>query len=206
VKRRARGFSLLEVLVAVAIFAVLSALAYGALDAVVRARAQAQDAARALAALQVAVGALERDLREAAARPVRGASGERLPALVGTSTAVELSHAAFASLANEASARLGRSGWALAGTQLRRARWPVLDRAPRSEPVARDLLDGVRSLRLRYLDADGDWRDSWPPRDGPDAQPDRLPRAVEFSLAGEAFGEIVRRVALVAPAEAEPAP
>jgi general secretion pathway protein J len=206
VNRRARGFSLLEVLVAVAIFAVLSALAYGALDAVVRARAQAQESAQALAALQAAVGALERDLREAVARPVRGASGERLPALAGSATAVELSHAAFASLASEASARLGRSAWALSGTQLRRVRWPVLDRAPRSEPVVRDLLDGVGSLRLRYLDADGDWRDSWPPRDGPESQPERLPRAVEFSLSGESFGAIVRRVALVAAAEPEPAP
>jgi general secretion pathway protein J len=203
---RASGFSLLEVLVAVAIFAVLSALAYGALDAVVRARAQAQESAQALAALQAAVGAFERDLREAVPRPVRGASGERLPALVGTSIAIELSHAAFASLAVEASPRLGRSGWALANDQLRRVRWPVLDRAPPSEPVVRDLIGGVRTLRLRYLDGEGDWRDAWPPRDGPDALPERLPRAVEFTLAGEAFGEIVRRVTLVAPAEPEPAP
>lgn len=204
--KRAAGFSLLEVLVAVAIFAVLSVAAYGALDATIRARAQAGEAAAELAALQSAVLALERDLREAAPRPVRGAVGERLPALAGGPAGFEVTHAAFASLSSEPSARLARSGWGIADGALTRARWPVLDRAPATRPSARPMLDGVSTLRLRYLDGRGDWRDSWPPRDGPEALPERLPRAVEFTVRGDAFGEVVRRVALVAPADAEAAP
>lgn len=201
-----RGFSLLEVLVAVAIFAVLSVVAYGALDATIRARAQSNEAAARLAALQAAVLALERDLREAAPRPVRGAVGERLPALEGGPAGFEVTHAAFASLSSEPSARLARSGWALADGALTRARWPVLDRAPATRAALRPMLQGVATLRLRYLDAGGGWRESWPPRDGPDALPERLPRAVEFTLAGDDFGSVVRRVALVAPPEAEAAP
>jgi general secretion pathway protein J len=204
--RRAAGFSLLEVLVAVAIFAVLSVAAYGALDATIRARAQSNEVATRLAALQSAVLALERDLREAMPRPVRGAIGERLPALDGGPAGFEVTHAAFASLASEPSARLARSGWGLADGALVRARWPVLDRAPASRPASRPMLEGVGTLRLRYLDTRGEWRESWPPRDGPDALPERLPRAVEFTLVGDAYGAIVRRVALVAPVEAEAAP
>lgn len=204
--KRAAGFSLLEVLVAVAIFAVLSVAAYGALDASIRARAQASEAAARLAALQSAVLALERDLREAAARPVRGTLGERLPALAGGPAGLEVTHAAFASLSSEPSARLARSGWGVADGALTRVRWPVLDRAPATRPGVRPVLEGVAALRLRYLDGRGDWRDTWPPRDGPEAQPGRLPRAVEFTLAGDTFGTIVRRVALVTPADAEASP
>lgn len=204
--RRTRGFSLLEVLVAVAIFAVLSVAAYGALDATIRARAQASEAAAALAALQSAVLALERDLREAAPRPVRGAVGERLPALAGGPAGFEVTHAAFASPSSEPSARLARSGWGIADGALNRARWPVLDRAPATRPGTRPMLEAVSTLRLRYLDGRGGWRDTWPPRDGPEALPERLPRAVEFTLEGEFFGQVVRRVALVAPADPGAAP
>ncbi len=204
--RRMRGFSLLEVLVAVAIFAVLSVAAYGALDATIRARAQAGEAAAQLAALQATVLALERDLREAAPRPVRGAVGERLPALDGGPAGFEVTHAAFASLASEPSARLARSVWGLADGALGRVRWPVLDRAPGTRAAPRRMLQDVSSFRVRYLDGRGAWRDTWPPRDGPEALPERLPRAVEFTLDGESFGRIVRRVPLVAAADTEPAP
>jgi general secretion pathway protein J len=203
---RARGFSLLEVLVAVAIFAVLAALAYGGLDAVARSRAQVDEASARLAALQSAVGGLERALRDALPRPARGAGGEVLPALTGGPASLEFTHAAFASPATEASAQLGRSGWLLDAGALRRVRWPVVDRASSTPPSTGAVLDDLVRLRLRYLDREARWRDSWPPRDGPQADVAALPAVVEFTLVGDDFGEIVRRVALVDPVDGEPAP
>jgi general secretion pathway protein J len=202
---RSRGFSLLEVLVAVAIFAVLAVLAYGGLDAVARARAQTAEAAQRLAAVQSAVAGLERDLREALPRPVRGNSGELLPALIGSGSALELSHAGFASPLTEASAMLSRTAWVVVDGELRRVRWPVMDRASATRGTPRGMLAQTGQLRFRYLDAAANWRDSWPPRDGPDALPERLPRAVEFVLSGTDFGTLSRRVVLVAPVEIEAA-
>jgi type II secretion system protein J len=40
------------------------------------------------------------------------------------------------------------------------------------------LLDRVQSLRFRYRDPRGDWRDRWDPTD-----PARLPRAVEMVIS-----------------------
>lgn len=197
---RARGFSLLEVMVAVAIFAVIAVLAYGGLDAVTRARAQTAAAAQRLAALQFSVTTLEHDLREALPRPVRGAAGEQLPALVGTPSTLELTHAGFASPLTEVSAMLARNAWSLGDDGLQRARWAVLDRAPDSRPIRRTVLEGATRLRLRYMARNGQWRDTWPPRDGPEAALDSLPRAVEFALDGDDFGHVERRVELVAPA------
>ena len=91
-----RGFSLLEVLVAVALFALAMGLAYGGLDAVVRGRAQLAGSAQALADLQRSVGLLERDLRAAQPRSVRTGDLRRLPALVIDSDGIELTRAGHA--------------------------------------------------------------------------------------------------------------
>ena len=81
---RFRGFSLVEVLVAVAIFAVLSAMTWSGLSTIMRSRTALEEAGERLHRLQLVVAMVERDVRQAVARPVRGANGEVLPALMGT--------------------------------------------------------------------------------------------------------------------------
>ena len=49
------------------------------------------------------------------------------------------------------------------------------------------------------LDSGRTWRDEWPPRSGPDAAPDRLPRAVEFRFELGDLGPIQRLVELPDP-------
>jgi general secretion pathway protein J len=70
----------------------------------------------------------------------------------------------------------------------------VLDQAQNSEPVSTPLLDGVRALRLRYLDRNREWSDQWPPQDLTGAQPSASaapPLAVELTLETERDGELV---------------
>ena len=192
-----RGYVLLELVVAIAIFAVLAVLAYGSLDSIVRTRAGLDEAGTRLRALQLGVSAFERDLRAATARPVRGLYGETLPALQGTAEALELTHHEYASpVAGSARAALARATWTLEGEVLVRSGWATLDRAPDARPLRRELLDDCTRLRLRYLDAGGAWRDAWPPRDGAESAPDRLPRAVEFRVVLRDAGEIRRVVEL----------
>jgi len=64
----------------------------------------------------------------------------------------------------------------------------VLDRAQDSEPLDRDLLEGVESLELRWLDADGDWQPQWPPPNVPENA--GLPRAAEVELRLADRGEL----------------
>jgi general secretion pathway protein J len=199
--RRQRGVALLELVVAVAIFALIAVAAYAALDAVTRSRKATADAGERLAELQLAVALFERDLHEALPRSIRGGSGERQPALAGSATTLELSHSGPASLRVRTQSDVSRSAWLVSDRRLLRLRWDVLDRAASSQPRPRQMLTGVESLQLRYRDSQGAWRENWPPRDGPDADPDRLPRAIEFVLLGTNFDRVARRVALVTPAE-----
>jgi len=204
---RARGFTLIEVLVALAIFAVLSGLAYTGLVAVVGARERLDAEAKRLGALQLAVTLLERDLRQAVPRPVRDRFGEIRPSFVGTRSGFELTTLLPTSAAIRAQPAPVRVGWALADRHLARAPWPVLDRTPATQPAPRELVDGVDRIELRYLDRSNQWIDAWPQ---PRAEGDTiqsLPRAVEVKLVLETGGTITRVVELanpVAPRAATP--
>lgn len=194
---RARGFTLVEVLVATAVFAIMSALAWGGLNAVIRARAalvaEQQDFSRTLRA----VGALERDLQAAVARPVRGNYGETLPALRGDGDHLELTRLGYASPLVEARSALERVIYQQDGKTLKRGRFAVLDRAAGSLPEFSELRDRLRRFQLRYMDAQGKWLEAWPRRgDAPEA----LPRAVEFRLDIDGVGEVSRLVELASSA------
>jgi general secretion pathway protein J len=78
-----------------------------------------------------------------------------------------------------------------------RGTYPVLDRAPGTQPLAHALRDRVNSLRLRYLDAGQHWVGSWPAPNASATDP-RLPRAVEIRLDTADYGEITCVVELVA--------
>lgn len=205
------GFSLLELLVALAVFAALAAAAYGGLAMLARTRAALAAEQDRFAEVVRAVGVLERDLRQAIGRPVRDGGGGLLPALMGDATAIEFTRLGHANPQAEARSQLERVAYAPDGADLRRAHYLVLDRAPDSRPVTRVAIGRAGGLRLRYLGCDGSWRDAWPPRERPacEAAADRegaLPRAVEFRIAPEGLGDLRRVVELPSslPAQAWP--
>jgi general secretion pathway protein J len=200
---RSRGFSLIELVVALAVFAALAAAAYGGLASVARTRGELQAKQDRLAAIVRAVTIVERDLRQAVSRPIRGnARGESLAALIGGADRIELTRLGFANPRAEPRSNLERVVYAVDARALRRGRYGVLDRAPDSAPAVSTLLAEVDALRLRYLGADGAWRSTWPPSDLPSGTPPTidaftlLPRAIELRLSTQDMGEVRRIVEL----------
>lgn len=199
--KRPRGFSLLELLVALAVFAALAAAAYGGLGQLARTRAALAERQDRLAAVTRAFASLERDLRQAVSRPVLGNSGsEPLPALAGAPNAIEFTRLGYANPRAEPRSHLERVAYALDAGALRRGRYAVLDRAPGSLPATTTLLERAGELRLRYFGCDGAWRDAWPPSTrlgcSTAQPPELLPRAVEFRFLLPDLGEIRRLVEL----------
>jgi general secretion pathway protein J len=82
-KKGADGFTLLEVLVAVAIFAILSTLAYGGLTHVLETRNRIEIEREKWRSLTLAFAQLEDDLAQVRSRSVRNIDGTTLPALKG---------------------------------------------------------------------------------------------------------------------------
>ena len=200
-----RGFTLIEVLVAVFIFALLMVAAYGSVDALLRTRDGLTQQNDRLRALQFTVGLIERDLRQTFARPIRSGYGEREAALVGARDAVAFTRAGAANPLQQERAEIERVGYALRDEHIARISYAVLDRTPATVPNTRDLLARVRKLGFRYLDGE-QWRELWPPSNlqGQGNALMKLPRAVEFSIDTEDYGVITRIVDLSEVAEASP--
>src|SRR3546814_17201668 len=116
------GFSLLEVLVALAIFAVVAALAWGGLDTLARARHTLDAERERLGELQLTIAQLERDLRQAVARPVRDGVGAELPALLGQDSAIEVTRLAPGGGWQTPLPALERVGWRCSDGEFQRQR------------------------------------------------------------------------------------
>lgn len=198
--RRQHGLTLLELLVAVAVFAIFSAVAYGGLMRLLDNRARV-DAERVYwRDLSLAFVRLERDFSLARNRPIRDNDGARLPAFEGQPTDpralgdpnVEFTRGGIL-VPNGFTADLERIGYRFADNQLLRLTWPVLDRAPLTKAQATPLLHDVEEFEVRFYH-NGAWIDRWPPLGTNQFLP--LPRAVEITLALKGRGTY-KRVFLV---------
>jgi len=188
-----RGFTLIEVLVSVAIFGLAAALAYGGLSGLARTRGELQQASERLQALQFAVGLIERDLRAAVDRPVRAAYEPKdVPALLARGGRLELSRIGRGNELAAVRADIERVGYQLDGSSLQRLSYQVLDRTPSTTPEVLPLLDGVESLQFRVFDSSGRELAEWP-RPLEELAP-ALPRAVEVRLRLADGGGEIRRL------------
>ncbi len=182
-----RGYTLIEILVAVAIFSVLSLAAYSALDGLSEANRASEQHADRLAELQVMLARLSLDVHSLVGRP----QFEGLPSnsggdLVGFATRLSGVRSGWANPLNQPRADLQRFMWRFSGETLERLHWPSLydDRASAQIDL---VFDDLQMVSFRYLDRSSVWRDRWVAGEG-----EGLPRAIELTLDHGQFGRLRR--------------
>lgn len=188
--RRHRGFTLFELLVAVAILAVISAMAYAGLMQVENARTQIRADETRLTEIQLAFLNFERDLQQVVHRPIRNQYDALRPSVAGQGEyLIELTRGGVRNPAHVARSLLQRVAYRVEDDNLERLSWSVLDQAQDSQPVKLTLLKKITAIDIRFLDKEGNWSNDWPPAA---AVHDPFPRAVSVKLELPDVGSIER--------------
>lgn len=209
---RQRGFTLLEVMIAVAIFSLLAMGTYRMLSTVLKTDEATRQHERDLRELSRAFASLDRDINQTLNRSVRDAYGDERATLLGElgtsdgNAALEFSRNGWRNPLGGARAQVQRVRWRLAGETLERLYWNVLDQAVDSQPRVQKVLTGVQSMNLRFLDDQGQWQEQWPPSQGNFSAEDakkRMPLALEVKIEHRHYGELSRLYRLPEPAMAE---
>ena len=193
----ARGFTLLELLVAISIFALISAIAYGTLIRMLSDRNHLEEERAYWRALSLTFTRIEEDLSQARDRKVRDIYGAKLPAFIGRPTdtralappSMEFTRGGVPVFANSLRSDLQRVAYRLEDGVLLRLTWPVLDRGTQTEPLESPLLYNIEEFQVRFFTPTGGRVDLWPSQGITDA----LPRGVEIRLLPTGRGEITRR-------------
>ena len=185
-RRDDEGFTLVELLVSLFIFGLLSAAGVALLSFSVRAQEAAEARLGDLAEFRRAGALLAGDLAQAAPRLARDGSGLARPAFHGGSgeqsgVALAFVRRGWENLDDAPRASLQRVEYSVADGRLERRAYPRLDGA--APLAATTVVDGVRRIRLRYRDREGAWRERWDP-----TKTNELPRAVELILDAEGSG------------------
>ncbi|EBH8768117.1 type II secretion system minor pseudopilin GspJ [Salmonella enterica] len=190
-KRILAGFTLLEMLIAIAIFASLALMTQQVTNSVIRANSVVAGHDKKLHLMQQTMSFLNHDLTQMMPRPVRGGQGQREPALL----------AGAGVLASESEGirfvrggvvnplmRLPRSNLLTVGYRIRngyfeRLVWPLTDAADSVEPTIQKLLP-ADSLRLQFHDGTR-WQEDW-------SSQQAIPAAVRMVLHSSQSGDIER--------------
>ena len=189
-----KGFTLIEVLIAMVIFAVLSLLAYGGLNQVILHKQETSESLARLKQLQITMTKVHRDLSQISSRQGRDEMGtnlSNLQASQGDDLLIQLTRNGWRNPAKLNRGHLQRVAYRLDEDKLIRIHWPYVDRALDGQAVETELINNIKDVTLRFLDNNKEWHNSWPALNATQ-NTISLPVAIEFTLEMEDWGKVVR--------------
>ena len=197
-KCRQKGFTLLELLVSLALFSVIYLVAYGTLSTILSGSQALNTEQERWQQLDIVFTLIQEDLGFATDRKIRDTSGYAIPALRGQPTdlraeslpALEFSRAGIRVLSTDRETGERRVAYRLKDGALYREMWPTLDRKYDAKPVDDRLLNEVNEFDVRFLNREGEWLVSWPDERH---QEEILPVAIDVTVTTRDSGEINRK-------------
>ncbi|MEO8103411.1 MAG: type II secretion system minor pseudopilin GspJ [Betaproteobacteria bacterium] len=194
------AFTLVELLVALAIFAIMALMSYRTLDSVFQTRQHLSGETARLRDVALLFARLDDDFTTLLDRRPRNADNLlddalRLTALLpgADDATLVFTRGGFAGSTGLA-ATPQRVGYRLKDGVLELVLWPSLDSAPRSAPQAYPALTGVRDAKWRAMDRAGNWQNVWRSTPvGSTTAPGAYPAALELTLtlaSGEQFTRV----------------
>ena len=169
------GFTLVEMLVALAIFALLSAGAIALLRSSLATQEGVSLRLDTDRGEQRIIALFQADLSQAIARPLTGVGDTREPSLKGSSSSLSLVRDGWANPGDHPRSSLQRVTWTRQDDQVSRQAHLYLEGQDPGNSA--NFSDGARNVRFRYRLADGSWSDNFTPDER-----QLLPAAVEMTI------------------------
>ena len=194
-RNKLSGFTLLEILIALFIFTIVSVIMASGLHSVLNSQAATEKKANSFAEIQMAVLLISRDMEQAINRPITNAKNILEGGMVGGPRSVTFTHAGLHNPEGELQrSTLQRVRYFIEKNELTRETWEVLDQSAKTESVSRVLLNSAEDLHFEYLDEKRQFQKNWPPADKQNAG---LPRAIRMNLTLKNWGKISQIYLLV---------
>ena len=157
------GFTLVEILVALLVFAVVGLLSTRLLSQSIDNQNNLQDRGQRLAEIHRAMRVLQRDIVQLSRRKIRDAQGEELPALmVSDQGAIEFSRVGWRNPLRQPRSEVQRVGYRWQDEKIIRGYWLTLDRSYDAEPAYQTLLEDVEAIEFFAVDQLGNEHRQWP--------------------------------------------
>lgn len=191
--RNHKGFTLIEVLVAIAVFAALSIAAYQVVFQTQLSNEQSQQKLARLQQLQTALVYLDSDFRQIAVRRFRNdgqQAGERLiywqdNLLDSDEKGVLFTRLGWINPQQQfPRGEITKVGYRIRDNRLERVWWRYPDTPVGQQGVITPVLDSVESFEMRFYNGES-WSQEW-------EESDKLPQAIAVNLELKDYGEIER--------------
>ena len=193
----ADGFTLVELLIAIVLFSILSVGSYQVLNSVISSHRKLSSHNEKFEGLRRAVNMLTRDLQQVQPRTVINAYGDQENALILESadpSRLVLSSGGWDNPLMAARGTVARIDFFVEDEVLIKRLWLVLDALDQESHFDMPLLKGVSEFQIRALDSDQRWVSFWPMEGLPATE---LPRALEVKLVVAELGTITRVLELL---------
>jgi len=196
------GFTLIEVIIAMSIFAIVSIMAYSGLHSVISSKTHTEAALSRLQELQLTMLAVTGDLQHLTPRTIQDALGGQQLSLTtqNSDLIVAFTRSGWRNPAKQVRSTLQRVAYLLDDDKLIRRHWLHVDRANDDQFIERTLITNIETLQLRFLDDKNQWQEDWPSINNNAATTGNkisLPIAIEITLKMHDWGEIKRLVKVV---------
>ncbi|HCY39601.1 MAG TPA: type II secretion system protein GspJ [Neisseriales bacterium] len=192
-----QGFTLIEIMISVIIFAIISVISYRIITSLINTKQIAGGAQEKWGNLSLINSNMGTNWNRSIPLVVRDGNGAILPALQGKpklssnyDSQLELTISGYIGDDVYGTTPPKRIGYRFNQGSLYLVTWPVLNRVLTTVPQIDLLIDNVQTFSVLYLYQDKQWHDSWPPEGG---DPTVLPRAVKLQYQLKS-GESVERV------------
>ena len=188
---RAKGFTLIEILIALSVFAIVATLTSTVLFSSFNTRIRVNRHADRLVSLQLAISLLERDTEQTLVRAIRTNEMKLDPAFTGQSYYMEFTRSGMANPRSlEKQSTLQRVALVCLNHQLLRRSWESLDPVNKKIYEEKILLDNLSNCQFQYLNQTLQVLSEWRENAVSQAQKSEpMPKAIQISLGLNEWGK-----------------